>query len=73
MDHPPSYLDATRPQDWLELVAPYASVRDLSNLCLVSKRFYGYFAPRLWNDPLTAAKTLGLVHQYGKCMFLICW
>ncbi|KAM7186356.1 hypothetical protein V8F20_011423 [Naviculisporaceae sp. PSN 640] len=64
MDHPPSYLDATRRQDWLELVAPYVSVRDYTNLCLVSKRFYDLFAPRLWHDPLTAARTLGLVQQY---------
>ncbi|KAM7220882.1 hypothetical protein V8F06_003776 [Rhypophila decipiens] len=64
MDHPPSYLDATRRQDWLELVAPHVSVRDYPALCLVSKRFYDIFAPRLWHDPLTAARTLRLVQQY---------
>ncbi|KAK3387478.1 hypothetical protein B0H63DRAFT_470121 [Podospora didyma] len=58
MAHPPSYQDATRKLDWLEIVAPYAHARDYARLCLVSKRFHRHFAPRLWNDPLTAANTL---------------
>ncbi|KAK4187608.1 hypothetical protein QBC35DRAFT_532426 [Podospora australis] len=53
--HPPSYQDATRRPDWLEFVAPYVPIKDYARLCLVSRRFYGHFAPRLWNDPLTTA------------------
>ncbi|KAH6620656.1 hypothetical protein B0J18DRAFT_430348 [Chaetomium sp. MPI-SDFR-AT-0129] len=48
----PSYQDATARPDWLELVAPWLPLRDYPRLCLVSRRFYGQFAPRLWNDPL---------------------
>lgn len=56
----PSYQDAVRAPDWLELVAPFVSVRDYRSLCPVDKRFYRLFAPRLWNDPLTAVRQLGL-------------
>lgn len=55
---PPSYHDATKRPDWLELVAPRVPVREYARLCLVSRRFYDQFAPRLWNDPLSAATLL---------------
>ena len=66
MAHPPSYQDATRKLDWLEIVAPYAHARDYARLCLVSKRFHRHFAPRLWNDPLTAANELLLNRDNGE-------
>jgi hypothetical protein len=56
----PSYEDATIRPNWLQLVAPYLPVREYARLCLVSRRFYHQFAPRLWNDPLTAA---ALIHR----------
>ncbi|KAK4226488.1 hypothetical protein QBC38DRAFT_456253 [Podospora fimiseda] len=55
--YPPSYQDATR-RDWLELVAPYCPISTYANLCQVSRRFHAQFAPRLWNDPLTAGRLL---------------
>ncbi len=61
----PSYQEAIQRPDWLELVAPYVSVRDFAGMARVSSRFYGYFAPRLWNDPLTAARRLGLHPDNG--------
>ncbi|KAH8878991.1 hypothetical protein GQ53DRAFT_55861 [Thozetella sp. PMI_491] len=56
----PSYQEATQGPDWLELVAPHVAVKHYARLCRVSSRFYNQFAPRLWNDPLTAARVLGL-------------
>ncbi|KAK3990530.1 hypothetical protein QBC44DRAFT_358408 [Cladorrhinum sp. PSN332] len=58
MAHPPSYQDATRRRDWLELVAPYCPISEHANLCQVSRRFRAQFAPRLWNDPLAAGRLL---------------
>ncbi|KAK4460591.1 hypothetical protein QBC42DRAFT_347861 [Cladorrhinum samala] len=58
MAHPPSYQDATRRQDWLELVAPYIPISEYWDLCQVSKRFHAEFAPRLWNDPVVAGSLL---------------
>lgn len=55
----PSYQDATRRPDWLELVASHVPIGEYARLCLVSRRFYHQFAPRLWNDPLAAAGMLG--------------
>ncbi|KAK3683888.1 hypothetical protein B0T22DRAFT_264782 [Podospora appendiculata] len=66
MEHPPSYQDAIRQLDWLEIVAPYIYAGELARLCLVSKRFYHQFAPRLWNDPLPLARQLGLQRDAGK-------
>ncbi|KEZ46042.1 hypothetical protein SAPIO_CDS0886 [Scedosporium apiospermum] len=60
---PPSYEQAitTGGQGWwLELVAPYVSVGDYPSLCLVSRRFYDVFCPRLWKDPLVTVRILGL-------------
>ncbi|KAK3320713.1 hypothetical protein B0T19DRAFT_430250 [Cercophora scortea] len=65
MEHPPSYQDAIRRLDWLEIVAPYVSARELARLCRVSKRFYHQFAPRLWNDALPLARQLGLQRDDG--------
>ena len=62
----PSYQEAVGRSDWLELVAPHASVADLPSLCLVSKRFYDRFSCRLWADPLRAARLLGLDPAEGS-------
>ncbi|KAK4101854.1 hypothetical protein N658DRAFT_495788 [Parathielavia hyrcaniae] len=56
----PSYQDATTRPDWLEIVAPYIPIRQYASLCLVSKRFFHHFAPRLWNDPMAV---LCLLHS----------
>lgn len=56
----PSYQEAVGRSDWLGIVAPYASARDYASLCLVSRRFYRQFAPRLWIDPLRTVRVLGL-------------
>jgi hypothetical protein len=53
---PPSYQDAMKRPDWLHVVAPYVSISDYARLCLVDKRFYHQFAPRLWNDPLAVLR-----------------
>ncbi|KAI5860359.1 hypothetical protein GGS23DRAFT_234177 [Durotheca rogersii] len=60
MDTLPSYGDAVARQDWLDLVAPYVPVADWCRCCQVDRRFYRRFAPRLWQDPLDAARRLGL-------------
>jgi hypothetical protein len=62
----PSYDEAISRLDWLALVAPYVSIRDYANLCLVSHRFYKLFAPRLWMDPLRMVRFLGLDPGDGK-------
>jgi hypothetical protein len=58
----PSYQEATTRPDWLTLVAPYIPVKDYARLCLVSKRFYEQFAPRLWNDPFAVIRMLTPAH-----------
>lgn len=55
---PPSYNEAIRQKDWLEIVAPYVDVRDYGNICRVSQRFYAVFAIRLWKDPLSILRKL---------------
>ncbi|KAK4205739.1 hypothetical protein QBC40DRAFT_1752 [Triangularia verruculosa] len=55
--NPPSYQEATRHLDWVELIAPYVPIREYARLCLVNRRFYRHLAPRLWNDPLATAST----------------
>ncbi|KAK1761257.1 hypothetical protein QBC47DRAFT_456887 [Echria macrotheca] len=55
---PPSYQEATGPADWLTIIAPKIPPRSYVSLCLVSKRFYRQFAPRLWNDPLAIIQVL---------------
>ena len=69
----PSYQEATGRVDWLELAAPYVSLEDYPALCLVSKRFYSHFAPRLWNDPQRFAHLVKLSDhdgQYSACFAL---
>jgi hypothetical protein len=63
---PPSYQDATRQIDWLDVVVPYIPVRYYARLCLVSKRFNNRFAPLLWNNPLQIARGLGLEAENGE-------
>lgn len=57
---PPSYQDAIQRPHWLTLATPFISVRDWARLSRVSKRFYRWFAPRLWNDPIAVARALGV-------------
>ena len=54
----PSYHEATARPRWITLVAPYASVRDYTSLCLVNKEFYDQFGPRLWKDPFQTISLL---------------
>ncbi|KXX78900.1 hypothetical protein MMYC01_202008 [Madurella mycetomatis] len=63
---PPSYQDATKRLDWLELVAPYVQVKEYACLCLVSSRFYHQFAPRLWNDPLNLEWFYRFMRHMGR-------
>jgi len=61
----PSYQEAVGRADWLPLVAPYLAFRDYAGLCRVSRAFHAQFAARLWNDPLTSARRLGLHPTHG--------
>jgi hypothetical protein len=56
----PSYSEAIAPTDWLALAVPYVARSDYRALCLVSRRFWLAFAPRLWRDILTAVRQCGL-------------
>ncbi|KAI0180773.1 hypothetical protein GGR52DRAFT_521616 [Hypoxylon sp. FL1284] len=56
----PSYEQAVAGLDWLDLVAPYIPIADWSHCCLVDKRFWRQFAPRLWQDPLVTVRLLGI-------------
>ncbi|KAI1389198.1 uncharacterized protein F4822DRAFT_437522 [Hypoxylon trugodes] len=56
----PSYEEAITGPDWLSLVAAYIPVIDWLRCCLVNRRFYRQFAPRLWKDPLVTVRQLGL-------------
>ncbi|KAH7039878.1 uncharacterized protein B0I36DRAFT_3067 [Microdochium trichocladiopsis] len=56
----PSYEEATAETDWLGLAASYLPTPSLPACCLVNRRFYSLFAPRLWQDPLSAIRQLGL-------------
>ncbi|KAI1811516.1 hypothetical protein GGS20DRAFT_579015 [Poronia punctata] len=60
MDVLPSYREATSKLDWLSLVAPWIPASSWVSCCLVNRRFYQYFAPRLWQDPLVTIRLLGL-------------
>ncbi|OTA57909.1 hypothetical protein K449DRAFT_415924 [Hypoxylon sp. EC38] len=60
MDILPSYEQAVSSPDWLDLVAGYVLVVDWPRCCLVDRRFYSRFAPRLWQDPLVTIRRLGL-------------
>ncbi|KAI1800753.1 hypothetical protein F4811DRAFT_496281 [Daldinia bambusicola] len=60
METLPSYKRATTAPDLLDLVAAYIPVVDWPQCCLVDRRFYRQFAPRLWQDPLVTIRQLGL-------------
>ncbi|KAI0384706.1 hypothetical protein F5Y04DRAFT_247629 [Hypomontagnella monticulosa] len=60
METLPSYEDAISSPDWLDLVAAYIPIVDWPKCCLVDRRFYGQFTPRLWQDPLVTIRQLGL-------------
>ena len=62
----PTYQDAICRPDWLELAAPYVYCRDYARLCAVDRRSWRVFAPRLWNDPLTVIRRLGLDPSDGQ-------
>ncbi|KAI0877111.1 hypothetical protein GGS24DRAFT_448819 [Hypoxylon argillaceum] len=59
MDALPSYSEATSRLDWLSLVAPHVPAPSWISCCLVDRRFYRHFAPRLWRDPLVTVRQLG--------------
>lgn len=61
----PSYGEAIS-SDWLPLVAPYLPATLYARLCLVSRSWYGEFAPRLWRDPLQTIRALGLDPADGE-------
>ncbi|KAI1135824.1 hypothetical protein F5Y05DRAFT_162374 [Hypoxylon sp. FL0543] len=56
----PSYEQAVANPDWLDLAAGFVPIVDWPRCCLVDRRFYSRFAPRLWQDPLVAIRRLGL-------------
>ncbi|CAJ2512097.1 Uu.00g077220.m01.CDS01 [Anthostomella pinea] len=60
MDGLPSYHEATTSPDWLSLVASFIPVGCWQTCCLVDRRFYRQFNPRLWQDPLVVIRQLGL-------------
>ncbi|KAI0431373.1 hypothetical protein F5Y09DRAFT_198603 [Xylaria sp. FL1042] len=60
MDILPSYSEATSRRDWLSLAASFVPASSWTACCLVDSRFYSYFAPRLWQDPLATIRSLGL-------------
>ncbi|KAH6999953.1 hypothetical protein EDB80DRAFT_725879 [Ilyonectria destructans] len=62
----PSYHEATARQDWLHLVASFVAPPDYPALCLVDRRFWHVFAPRLWFNVLLAARQAGLQSGDGK-------
>ncbi|PHH65798.1 hypothetical protein CDD81_1525 [Ophiocordyceps australis] len=56
----PSYGEATTRADWLAVAAPYVAFSDFTSLCLVSRRCWALFAPRLWCNVLVSARRAGL-------------
>jgi hypothetical protein len=67
----PSYHEAVRQTDWLDLVTPYCSPKDYASLCRVSGRFHDRFARLLWGSPLRMARALGLHRENGELTYLI--
>jgi hypothetical protein len=55
----PSYQEAISRPQWIAIVAPYVAPRDYCCLCLVDKRFYAEFGPRIWKDPFKTIRLLG--------------
>lgn len=66
MENLPSYEEAVSRPDWLGLVAPFVPSSSWRQCCLVNRRFYYQFAPRLWQDPLVIVRELGLDPNDGK-------
>ncbi|RYP45082.1 hypothetical protein DL768_008513 [Monosporascus sp. mg162] len=60
MENLPSYEEAMSGPDWLSLAAPFVPLSSWRQCCLVNRRFYREFAPRLWQDPLVTVRKLGL-------------
>ncbi|ODA77727.1 hypothetical protein RJ55_06329 [Drechmeria coniospora] len=56
----PSYREATTRPDWLLLAAPRVRFADYRSLCLVCRRSWSIFAPRLWGDLLRSVRRSGL-------------
>ncbi|KAI6780820.1 uncharacterized protein J7T54_007299 [Emericellopsis cladophorae] len=56
----PSYAEATTRPDWVPVIAPYVDFPDYHSLCLVSRRFWAIFAPRLWRDLLISVRRAGV-------------
>ncbi|KAK7423877.1 hypothetical protein QQX98_000748 [Neonectria punicea] len=56
----PSYREAMARPDWLQLVAPFVVPSDYPALCLVGRRFWHVFAPRIWLNVLMSARQAGL-------------
>ncbi|KAI0388823.1 hypothetical protein F5Y17DRAFT_470152 [Xylariaceae sp. FL0594] len=65
----PSYSEATSEVDWLLLVAPFVPASSWTACCLINRRFYRHFAPRLWQDPLVTIRQLGLRPNDGELPF----
>ncbi|KAK3947100.1 hypothetical protein QBC32DRAFT_385789 [Pseudoneurospora amorphoporcata] len=59
----PSYQEATRKLDWLELADPYIPIDCYARLCCASWRFYKYFLPKLWADPFAICYALGPISK----------
>ncbi|KAK5997779.1 hypothetical protein PT974_00140 [Cladobotryum mycophilum] len=60
----PSYREATARPDWLQLASSHVSFADYRALCLVDRRFWRLFAPRLWANLLGSARLSGLASGY---------
>jgi hypothetical protein len=56
----PSYAEATTRPDWVPWVASHVDPKDYYALCLVSRRFWDAFAPRLWRDLLVSVRRVGV-------------
>lgn len=63
----PSYHEAVARPHWLDVAAPYVRFADYHALCLVSRRCWAVFAPRLWGNLLVAARLRGLDPGDGTC------
>lgn len=67
----PSYREATAKLDWLCLVAPYVAFPDYAALCLVSRRFWHVFAPRLWENLFRSVRLAGLDPSDGEWQWFL--
>ncbi|KAI5458149.1 leucine rich repeat domain protein [Mariannaea sp. PMI_226] len=60
MESLPSYHEATSRPDWLALAVPFVPPCDYPAACLVNRRFWSVFAPRLWSNVLRTVRRAGL-------------